>query len=171
MVLADYSREWKKYQRDFVRLQIQKTHSDMQQVTVSGPRQARRNSTSSFSRPARSSSRTKRRSRKPEEDQRSEREALRRRRELPVRESPCTTAKSTNTKKRSPTKPPTRRNSATKLKETEKEMNDYKAELDKTTLDLSAANEELDKYVGQRNALQKERESLLSGLHTGSRRD
>src|SRR5215470_13720940 len=30
MVLADYSREWKKYQRDFVRLQVQKTRSDMQ---------------------------------------------------------------------------------------------------------------------------------------------
>src|SRR5262252_10608245 len=32
MVLADYSREWKKYQRDFVRLQIQKTWQDMQQA-------------------------------------------------------------------------------------------------------------------------------------------
>ena len=32
MVVADYSREWKKYQRDFVRLQISKTRSDMQQA-------------------------------------------------------------------------------------------------------------------------------------------
>src|ERR1043165_2368336 len=32
MVMADYLREWKKYQRDFVRLQIQKTRSDMQQA-------------------------------------------------------------------------------------------------------------------------------------------
>src|SRR4029079_3813585 len=31
MVLADYSREWKKYQRDFVRLQIQKTRQDRDQ--------------------------------------------------------------------------------------------------------------------------------------------
>src|SRR5215471_12159700 len=32
MVLADYSREWKRYQRDFVRLQIQNTRNDMQQA-------------------------------------------------------------------------------------------------------------------------------------------
>ena len=32
MMLADYSREWKKYQRDFVRLQIKKTNGDIQQV-------------------------------------------------------------------------------------------------------------------------------------------
>src|SRR5437762_11541741 len=35
MVLADYSREWKRYQSDFVRLQIQKTRSDIQQVSSS----------------------------------------------------------------------------------------------------------------------------------------
>jgi len=35
MVLVDYSREWKKYQRDFVRLQIQKTTGDLQQVNQS----------------------------------------------------------------------------------------------------------------------------------------
>src|SRR5215510_1057605 len=35
MVLADYSREWKRYQRDFVRLQIQKTQKDMQQFSSS----------------------------------------------------------------------------------------------------------------------------------------
>ena len=34
-VLVDYSREWKKYQRDFVRLQIQKTQKDIQQVSSS----------------------------------------------------------------------------------------------------------------------------------------
>ena len=35
MVLADYSREWKKYQREFVRLQIQKTQKDIQQINSS----------------------------------------------------------------------------------------------------------------------------------------
>src|SRR5215467_15016574 len=35
MVLADYSREWKRYQRDFVRLQIQRTQKDMQQINSS----------------------------------------------------------------------------------------------------------------------------------------
>ncbi len=35
VVLVDYSREWKKYQRDFVRLQIQKTQKDIQQVSSS----------------------------------------------------------------------------------------------------------------------------------------
>ena len=33
MVMVDYSREWKKYQRDFVRLQIQRTQRDMQQAS------------------------------------------------------------------------------------------------------------------------------------------
>ena len=32
MVVADYSREWKKYQRSFVRLQIEKARSDRQQA-------------------------------------------------------------------------------------------------------------------------------------------
>src|SRR5215470_8916969 len=32
MVMVDYSREWKKYQRDFNRLQIQRTQRDMQQA-------------------------------------------------------------------------------------------------------------------------------------------
>ena len=35
MVLVDYSREWKRYQREFVRLQIQRTQRDMQQVSSS----------------------------------------------------------------------------------------------------------------------------------------
>src|SRR5262244_2288668 len=35
MVLVDYSREWKRYQREFVRLQIQKTQNDMRQASSS----------------------------------------------------------------------------------------------------------------------------------------
>src|SRR5207247_10499681 len=35
MVLVDYSREWKRYQREFVRLQIQRTERDRQQVLSS----------------------------------------------------------------------------------------------------------------------------------------
>src|SRR5712691_5256670 len=35
MVLADYSREWKKYQRGFVRLQLDKTQKDIQQANQS----------------------------------------------------------------------------------------------------------------------------------------
>src|SRR5260370_7516719 len=35
MVMADYLREWKTYQRDFNRLQIQRTQRDMQQVSSS----------------------------------------------------------------------------------------------------------------------------------------
>ena len=34
--------------------------------------------------------------------------------------------------------------------------------MDRVTLDLRAANAELDKYVGQRNALQKDRDLLLA---------
>jgi hypothetical protein len=57
-----------------------------------------------------------------------------------------------------------------KVKATEKEMNDYKAELDKVTLDQRAATAELDKYLGQRNTLQKESETLRADynrLQTG----
>src|SRR5262249_20448739 len=49
-----------------------------------------------------------------------------------------------------------------KLKDTEKRMNDYKAELDKVTLDLRAANADLDKYIGQRAKFQKDRETMLA---------
>src|SRR5262249_23600716 len=49
-----------------------------------------------------------------------------------------------------------------KLKTTEKKMNDYKAQLDQVTLDLRAANADLDKYIGQRNTLQKDRETMLA---------
>ena len=35
MVLADYSREWKTYQRNFNRLQIERTQKDLQQAAAS----------------------------------------------------------------------------------------------------------------------------------------
>jgi hypothetical protein len=75
----------------------------------------------------------------PETDQRSEREAVCRRRELPVCEGGLRLGE-VRIRRSVGAQGLECQKLGEKLKETEKSMNDYKAELDKTTLDLRAAN-------------------------------
>src|SRR5262245_50812943 len=162
MVLADYSREWKKYQRDFVRLQVQKTSGDMQQAASSLDRGKIKELDQQLQQ-----------SRAQQQQNEAQIEKIQKqvsdlnaklygvdqnyRFAKAVYDSDkyiyedAVAHKASNAKKL-----------GDKLQGTEKKMNDYKAELDRTTLDLRAANDDLNKYVGQRNKLQEDREKLLS---------
>jgi len=162
MVLADYSREWKKYQRDFVRLQIQKTRQDMQQAASTLDRGKLQQVDQQLQQ-----SRT----------QQQQNEAQIEKTQKQVNDLDAKLygvdenyrfAKAVYDSEKyeyeeaSAHKASNAEKLGEELKRTEKRMNDYKAELDKTTLDLRAANEGLDKYIGQRATLQKEREMLLA---------
>ena len=162
MVLADYSREWKRYQRAFVRLQVQKTRGDMQQVSSSFDRAKLQQVDQQLQQ-----------SRSQQQQNEAQIEKLQKQindlnaRLYAVDENyrfskavydsekyayeEALAHKASNTQKL-----------GDRLKKTEKEMNDYKADLDKVTLDLRAANDDLNKFIGQREKFQKERETLLA---------
>jgi cytochrome c2 len=162
MVLADYSREWKKYQRDFVRLQIQKTRQDQQQTLRELDRQKLGQLDTQL-----------KQSNASQKQNEAQIETLQKKiTELNAKQygidenyrfskavydadkytyEEAFAHKESNAEKLN-----------SKLKETEKRMNDYKAELDKTNLDLRAANADLDKYIGQRAKFQKDRETMLA---------
>jgi cytochrome c2 len=161
MVLADYSREWKKYQRDFVRLQIQRTRRDMTQAASTLDRAKLKEVDTQLQQ-----------SRAQQQQNEAQIEKVQKQVEdldakLYGIDQNYRFAKAVyDTEKYDYEESLARKASnvqklGTKLMETEKRMNDYKAELDRTTLDLRAANEELTKYLGRRETLQKERETLL----------
>jgi cytochrome c2 len=162
MVLADYSREWKKYQRDFVRLQIQRTRQDMQQAASTLDRAKLQQVDQQLQQ-----------SRAQQQQNEAQIEKAQKRvndlnAKLYAVDENYRFAKAVYDSEKyeyeeaSAHKASNAERLGEELKKTEKQMNDYKAELDKTTLDLRAANEELDKYIGQRTTLQKERETLLA---------
>ncbi len=162
MVLADYSREWKRYQRAFVRLQIQKTQNDRQQVLSSLDRNKLKQIDEQLQQSRAQQQQNEAQIEKLQK-QKSDLEAknygvdqnyrfakARYDSEKYVYEE-ASAHKASNAQKL-----------ADSLKKTEKEMNDYKAELERVTLDLRATNDELNKYLGQRDTLQKERETLVA---------
>jgi cytochrome c2 len=162
MMLADYSREWKRYQREFVRLQIRKTRQDMQQAASTFDR-AKLGQVDQQLQQSRSQQAQNEAQIEKIQKQVSDLNA-----KLYAIDQKYRFSKAIYDSEKYEYEEAVAHNASNKqklderLKNTEKEMNDYKAELDKTTLDLRAANADLDKYVGQRNTLQKEREALLA---------
>src|ERR1041385_7546552 len=162
MVMVDYSREWKTYQRDFNRLQIQRTQKDIQQASSSLDR-------AKFQQLQQQLQQTRGQQQQNEtqidkiQKQLSDLNAKYYAADENYRFSKAVydsdkyeyeealAHKESNAEKL-----------GQKLKQTEKRMNDYKAQSEKLTLDLRAANEELDKYLGKRNELQKQRETLYA---------
>jgi mono/diheme cytochrome c family protein len=161
MVLADYTREWKRYQRDFVRLQTQKTQQDMQQIAGSLDRTKLAQIDSQLKQTEGQQQQNEAQIEKIQ-DQVSDLNAR-----LYAIDQNYRFAKAIYDKEKYDYeealahKASNTQRLGDQLRETEQQMNEYKAELDKTTLELRAANADLDKYVGQRNALQKDREALL----------
>jgi mono/diheme cytochrome c family protein len=162
MVLDDYMREWKRYQRDFVRLQIQKTQQDMQQAS------------SSFDRPKFDSiDKQLQQTRTQQQQNEAQIEKIQKQitdlnAKLYAVDQNYRFAKAVydaekyDYEEAVAHKASNEKSLGDQLKTTEKKMNDYKAELDRVTLDLRAANDDLNKFIGQRDALQKERETLLA---------
>src|SRR5437867_2073054 len=162
MVLVDYSREWKRYQREFVRLQIQRTERDRQQVLSSLDR-AKFQQLQQQLQQARA------------QQQQNEAQIDKIQKQLgdlnakyyaadenyrfakPAYDSDKYEYEEAAAYKRS-----NAQRLFEKLKETGKRMNDYKAQGEKLTLDIRQANAELDKYVGKRNEIQKDQDTMLT---------
>ena len=155
MVLVDYSREWKRYQREFVRLQIQRTQRDMQQVSSSLDR-------AKFQQLQQQLQQTR------AQQQQNEAQIDKIQKQLGDLNAKYYAADENyrfakarydsdkyEYEEAAATKRPNAPKLAEKLRETEKQMNDYKAQSEKLTLDIRAVNAELDKYVGKRNEIQK----------------
>jgi mono/diheme cytochrome c family protein len=162
MVLADYMREWKKYQRDFVRLQIQKTQQDMKQVSSSFDRKK-------FDEIDKQLGQTRTQQQQNEAQiEKIQKQITDLNAKLYAVDQNYRFSKAVYDAEKYAYedavahKASNEKSLGDKLKTTEKKMNDYKAELDRVTLDLRAANADLNKFIGQRDALQKERETLLS---------
>jgi cbb3-type cytochrome oxidase cytochrome c subunit len=162
MMLADYSREWKKYQRDFVRLQIRKTNGDIQQVAGT----LDRNKLAQIDQQMKQSD---------AQQQQNEAQIDKIKRQVTDLDAKLYDVDERYRFKKatydsdkyayedaSAHKASNAQKLGDQLANTKKEMDDLKQALDQVTLDLRAANADLDKYVGTRNALQKDRDKLLS---------
>ena len=162
MVMVDYSREWKKYQRDFVRLQIQRTQRDIQQASSSLDR-------TKFQQLQQQLQQTR------GQQQQNEAQIEKIQKQLSDLDARYYAADENyrfakavydsekyGYEEAAAYKQSNAQKLAEKLKEREKQMNDYKAESEKLTLDKRAANAELDKYIGQRTAIQKDMETMLT---------
>src|SRR5713226_392135 len=162
MVMVDYSREWKKYQRDFNRLQIQRTQKDMQQASSSLDR-------AKFQQLQQQLQQTR------SQRQQNEGQIDKIQKQLSDLNAKYYAADENyrfakavydsdkyGYEEAVARKEPNADKLGQKLKEQEKRMNDYKAQSEKLTLDIRAANAELDKYVGKRNEIQKDQETMLT---------
>ena len=162
MVLADYMREWKKYQRDFVRLQIQKTQSDRREAYQSLDSK-KINDTNAQLKQADAQIKQNEAQvdtiQKKVNDLNAKIYGIDENYRFAKAEydadkyiyDEAVAHKASNAQKL-----------GEKLQVRQKKMDDYKAELDKETLDLRAATEDLSKYIGQRDTLQKQRETLYA---------
>jgi len=162
MVMADYLREWKNYQRQFVRMQIQRTQKDMQQASSSLDR-------AKFQQLQQQLQQTR------GQQQQNEAQIDKIQKQLndlnakyyaadenyrfskAVYDSDKYVYEEALAHKESSAD-----RLGQKLKETEKRMNDYKAQSEKLTLDTRAATDDLNKYVGKRNDIQKDMETMLT---------
>jgi cytochrome c2 len=162
MVLADYSREWKKYQRDFVRLQIKKTQKDIQQFSSGYDRNKAQQIRQQIQQAQAQETQNEAQIDKLQKQVNDLNAKL-----YAVDENYRFAKAVYDSDKYSYEESFAHKESnAAKLgqtmKDQEKKMNDYKAALDKVTLDLRAANDDLNKYVGKRGELQKSREAMLA---------
>jgi mono/diheme cytochrome c family protein len=162
MVLADYTREWKKYQRDFNRLQIARTQQDMQQAVGSVDR-AKYDQLQQQLQQARA------------EQQQNEAEVdrvqkqisdLTARRYAVNQNYQFTKATYDSEKYEYEEAAAYKRSNAERLNErlteTGNQMNEYKAELDQVEIDLRTATAELNKFVGKRDTIQKDIDTMLA---------
>jgi cytochrome c1 len=161
MVLVDYSREWKQYQRTFNRMQIQRTQQEMQQASSSLDRNKLQQMQQQLNQ-----------SRAEQQKNEAQIEKIQKQlddiaaRKYAVNQN-YQFAKATYDSEKYgyeealALKHSNAQKLGDRLKETEKRMNDYRAELEKTQIEERAATDELNKYVGQRATIQKDYDAQL----------
>ncbi len=162
MVLADYSREWKKYQREFNRLQIQRTQQEMQQVSSSLDR-AKYDQLNQQLQQARAEQQQNEAGVERLQKEIKDLDAIKYRVNQNYQFAKATyDSEKYEYEEASAYKKPNVDKLKQKLDKTEKEMNEYKAELDKTDVEMRSKTGELNKYIGKRTAIQKDIEALLA---------
>ena len=162
MVLADYSREWKTYQRNFNRLQIERTQKDLQQAAASLDRnkfQQLQQQLQQARAELQQNETQVERAQKPVNDRSARKYAVNQNYQFTkaVYDSQKYEYEEAVANKRSDAQ-----RLGDRLKETGKKLDDYKAELERVDLDLRAANDELNKYIGKRNTIQKDIDTMLT---------
>ena len=162
MVLVDYAREWKTYQRAFNRIQIQRTQQDIQQVASSIDR-------NKFQQLQQQLQQSRADQQKNEQDiekiqkQISDLNAQRFRLNQNYQFEKATyDSEKYEYEEAVAYKRPNAQKLGEQLKKTQQEMDSYKAQVEKLDIDLKAANMELDKYVGKRNQYQKDIDAMMT---------
>ena len=162
MVLLDYSREWKKYQREFNRMQIQRTQQEMQQVSSSLDR-AKYGQLNQQLQQARAEQQQNEAGVERIQEEIKDLSAIKYRVNQNYQFAKATyDSEKYGYEEAAAYKASNVDSLKQKLDRTGKEMNEHKAELEKADLELRAKGEELNKYIGKRTAIQEEIDTLLT---------
>ncbi|MBI2149660.1 MAG: c-type cytochrome [Acidobacteria bacterium] len=162
MILADYSREWRKYQRDFNRVQIERTQSDMRQANEALDRDRLTQIDQQLQQ-----ARAEQQKNEAQIETLQEQLATLGARKFAVNQDYQFSKSKYDAQKYEYEEAAANKRSNAQglndaLKVREKEMNGYLAELEKATLEEKAANDELNKYIGKRSAAQQEMDTMLT---------
>jgi cytochrome c2 len=161
MVLDDYSREWKRYQRTFNRLSIERTQQEMQQAASTIDR-AKFDQLQQQLQQAQAG------------QQQNETDIERIQGQIDDLQADFFASNQNyqfekaiyDAEKYGYEEAVARKASnvgglGERLKETERQMNDYKGEVDRLSIEIRKANDELNKFVGQRNTIQRDMDAML----------
>ena len=161
MILADYSREWKRYQREFNRMSVENTQRDMNQA-VSAVDRTRYDQLQQQLQQAQAGQQQNEAEIERIQDQIADLQAdfyavnQNYQFEKAIYDSEKYTyeealaLKAANVDQLS-----------TKMGETRKQMDEYKGEVDRLTIEIRNANAELNKFVGQRKMVQDQIDAML----------
>lgn len=162
MVLQDYSREWKRYQREFNRLSIERTQQELQNAAGAVDR-SKYDQLQKQLEQARAEQRQNEAQIREIQERIDDLDA-----EFYAVNQNFQFAKATYDVEKYEYEEALayKRPNVDRLREqtlaTEKRMNEHKAELDRLTIELRNARDELAKYVGRRDETQKEIDAMLS---------
>src|SRR5262249_38919755 len=155
MILADYSREWKKYQRQFNRMQIQRTQQDMTQASGA----LDRNKYNQLEAQLKQAQADQKQNEKQLNDLQKKKDDITNK-AFGVNQNYKTVKAIYDQEKYEYEEALANKRSDveklhTRLLATEKTMNDYKAQADQLTFDLQGVNTQLAQFVGKRDDAQK----------------
>src|SRR5262249_897026 len=155
MVMADYSRTWKQYQREFNRLQVQRVDTQISQAKKAFDQKGydqleQQLKQAQADQKQNEAQIEKLQKQKDQFNDKSYGVNQNYKFQKALYDAEKYTVEEAVAEKR-----PDAQKLRTHLDETEKKMNDYKAQVEKLTLDLQQTNADLAKYVGKRDEAQK----------------
>jgi cytochrome c2 len=162
MVMFDYSRDWKQYQRDFNRLSVQKAQEDLQKANTS----LDRNKLTQLQQQIDQSQAEQQQNEAKIKELQGSLDKLKSHAYAVNQNYQFSKATYDSEKYEYEEAAAHSLSTVDKLKtrmdEIEKQMNDYKAEVDQVSIDQRNTQAELDKYIGKRTQAQKDIEAQLA---------